>query len=58
MVKEGGAWWDGSYTNNNAKLTIRHTYIQDNYTIKGGAFYTEGIKDLCIAQSEFYNNET
>ena len=54
--EEGGAWWDGSNVNT-AKLTIRHTIFRDNYAIKGGAFYTEGIKDLCIAQSEFYNNE-
>ncbi|MCB0646443.1 MAG: DUF2341 domain-containing protein, partial [Saprospiraceae bacterium] len=53
--EEGGAWWDGSFSDN-ALLDIRNTTFKNNYATLGGAFYGEGSRNLNIIHSIFHDN--
>jgi len=53
--EEGAGWWDGSDSSSGV-LCIRNTIFRDNYAVDGGGFYGQGIRDLKIIASEWYNN--
>ncbi|HPM45254.1 MAG TPA: DUF11 domain-containing protein, partial [Caldisericia bacterium] len=53
--EEGGAWWDGSLSDE-ALLIVRNTIFRNNFAVQGGAFYGEGTRDLHMSYTEFFNN--